>query len=49
MKRVDIWLQAKYYGGQKNNKNKIKTKDIQDILVQSIVDPEHRWKLMAQI
>jgi len=39
MNRVDIWLEAKHYSVDKYGKNKLKTKDVQDILVQSLLDP----------
>lgn len=38
LKRVDIWLAAKY--GPEDGKQKIKSKEIQDILIQAAIDPQ---------
>lgn len=40
LKRVDIWLAAKYGPAAGNTRQKIKAREIEDILVQAAVDPQ---------
>lgn len=44
--RVSIWLDAKYGA---NSKIKMKDKEIQEILVQSIVDPHCQWTSISNL
>lgn len=44
--RVDIWLDAKFGGGART---KLKEKEVQDILVQAIIDPQAHWNTINSL
>jgi hypothetical protein len=44
--RVEIWLDAKYGTGART---KLKEKEVEDILVQAIMDPQVHWNTINSL